>query len=277
MPMPVHISDAATLSNGVKMPWLGLGVWRVEDGDEVKRSVRTALELGYRSIDTATLYQNENGVGEAIRESGLAREDIFVTTKVWNSDQGYESTLKAFEDSRKKLGLDVVDLYLVHWPVKGKYKETWEALEKLYHEGKVRAIGVSNFLVHHLEDLMKSSSVKPMVNQVEYHPLLIQPQLRQFCKEQGIQLEAWRPLMGGRLDLPVLDELAREYGKTPAQIVLRWDLQHGVVTIPKSIKPHRIEENAGIFDFELSAEDMKRIDSLDQNHRFGADPDNFDF
>lgn len=275
--MPKHISEATRLSNGVMMPWLGLGVWRVEEGPEVKSAVRTALGLGYRSIDTATLYQNEQGVGEAIRESGIPREDIFVTTKVWNSEQGYQSTLKAFEESRMKLGIDVVDLYLVHWPVKGKYKETWKALEELYAQGKVRAIGVSNFLVHQLQDLMQDCTVKPMVNQVEYHPLLQQPELLQFCKREGIQLEAWRPIMGGRLDVPLLVELAAKYGKSPAQIVLRWELQQGVVVIPKSVKPERIRENADVFDFELSADDMQRMAGLDEHHRFGADPDNFDF
>jgi diketogulonate reductase-like aldo/keto reductase len=243
----------------------------------VENAVAAALEAGYRLIDTAALYGNETGVGNAIRASGIRREDIFVTTKVWNSDQGYDNTLRAFEASLARLGFDYVDLYLVHWPVKGKYKDTWRALERIYKEGLARAIGVSNFHVHHLQDLMASSEVKPAVNQVECHPLLTQTELRKFCREQNIAFQAWAPIMKGQLDLPVLTELAAKYGKTPAQIVLRWDLQNDILTIPKSIRPERIRENAQIFDFELSAEDMARIDALNQNSRFGADPDNFNF
>lgn len=265
------------LSNGVTMPQLGLGVFRVEEGTEVENAVKAAIETGYTSIDTAAVYGNEEGVGRAIKASGAQRDQLFITTKVWNADQGYESTLQAFESSRKKLGLEIVDLYLIHWPVKGKYKETWKALEKLYQDGYVRAIGVSNFQTHHLDDLMADSQVRPMVNQVEFHPLLTQKPLLSYCREHGIQLEAWSPLMQGNLELPLLQELAAKYGKTPAQIVLRWDVQHGVVTIPKSITPSRIAENANIFDFELSAEDMERIDGLNRDQRFGADPDNFNF
>jgi len=272
-----HLQDGTALSNGVVMPWFGLGVYKVQEGDEVERAVSTAIEAGYISIDTAAFYQNEEGVGRAVRASGVPRDKLFITTKVWNTEQGYESTLKAFEESRKKLQLDYVDLYLVHWPVPGKYKDTWRALEKLYEDGLVRAIGVSNFQIHHLEDLAASANVRPMVNQVEYHPLLTQKPLLKYCRENGIQLEAWSPLMRGNLDLPLLKELAQKYGKTPAQIVLRWDLQHEVVTIPKSVTPERIRENANVFDFELSAEDMERIDGLNQNRRFGADPDNFSF
>lgn len=271
------ISDCATLSNEVKMPWLGLGVWRVQNGEEVERAVKAAIGAGYRSIDTAAAYGNEEGVGRAIKECGVPREQLFVTTKVWNSMQGYDSTLRAFEESRRKLGLDYIDLYLVHWPVKGKYKQTWKALEKLYKDGNVRAIGVSNFQVHHLEDLMADSEIVPMVNQVEFHPLLSQRELREFCRAKGIQLEAWSPLMQGHLDVPEIAAIARKYGKSPAQIVLRWDLQHGVVTIPKSVTESRIRENANVFDFELSAEDMETIDGLNKNHRFGPDPDNFNF
>lgn len=275
--MAAHIADKTVLANGVQMPWFGLGVWRVQEGNEVVDAVKAALRNGYRSIDTAAVYGNEEGVGQAIRESGVDRNELFVTTKVWNADQGYDSTLQAFEESRRKLGLDMIDLYLIHWPVKGKYKETWRALEKLYKDGAVRAIGVSNFHVHHLKDVMDGAEIKPMVDQVEFHPMLAQPELRAFCKENGIQLEAWSPLMQGRLDNPVLLELAGKHGKSPAQIVLRWDLQHGVVTIPKSIQEHRIRENADIFDFELSAVDMEAIDALNRNERIGADPDNFNF
>jgi len=275
--MAQPLLESTTLNNGVKLPWLGLGVWRVKEGDEVISSVKHAIQSGYRSIDTAAVYGNEEGVGQAIKESGVAREELFITTKVWNSDQGYESTLQAFETSRKKLGLEYIDLYLIHWPVKGKYVETWKALEKLYKDGLVRAIGVSNHQIHHLQDIMEASEIVPAVNQVEFHPLLTQKELLGFCKDKGIQLEAWSPLMQGNLDVPLLAELADKYQKTPAQIVLRWDLQNGVVTIPKSITPHRIEENSKIFDFTLSAEDMEKIDALNQNKRFGSDPDNFNF
>jgi diketogulonate reductase-like aldo/keto reductase len=275
-----HISDYAVLNNGVKMPWLGLGVWqgRPEDGAHIEAAVKAAIASGYRSIDTAAGYENEAGVGRAIIAAGIAREEIFVTTKVKNSDQGYNSTLKAFEESRVKLGLDYIDLFLVHWPVKGKYKETWRALERIYEEGLVRAIGVSNFQIHHLEEILSSGNIVPAVNQVEYHPRLTQVEVHRFCKQQGIQLEAWSPLIVGRgLDNPLVVELAADYHRTPAQIILRWDLQHGVVTIPKSIRAERIAENAKIFDFELLAEDMTKLDALNLNERSGPDPDNFNF
>jgi len=275
--MATHIADVSVLNNGVKMPWLGLGVWKVKDGDEVALSVRSAIEAGYRSIDTAAVYGNEAGVGEGIRQAGIDRDQLFITTKVWNADQGYESTLKAFDESRKRLGLDTLDLYLIHWPVKGKYAETWRALEKLYRDGYVRAIGVSNFHRHHLEDLRQNSEVTPAVDQVEFHPLLTQKELRGYCQERGIQLEAWSPLMQGNLDHPLLVELGQKYGKSPAQIVIRWDLEKQVVTIPKSITPERIRQNAEVFDFSLSAEDVEKIDALNEDKRFGADPDNFHF
>lgn len=273
------LQDAAMLHNGVRMPWLGLGVYKVQEGDEVIRSVRTALEVGYRHIDTAAFYQNEEGVGQAIRESGIPRDEIFVTTKVWNSDQGYESTLKAFDTSLKKLGFDYIDLYLVHWPVKGKYKETYKALEKLYKDGFVRAIGVSNFQIHHLEDILADCEIKPMVNQVEFHPRLTQKPLLSFCKQHDIQLEAWSPLMrgGDLLNEPTLVNIAQKYGKTSAQVILRWDLQHEVVTILKSVTPERIAQNANIFDFTLTKEEMDAIDALNENRRIGPDPDHFDF
>ncbi|NNV06733.1 aldo/keto reductase [Geobacillus sp. C56-T2] len=273
-----HLQDCAVLHNGVRMPWVGLGVYKVKEGEEVKSAVRTALEMGYRHIDTAAFYENEEGVGQAIRESGIPREQVFVTTKVWNTDQGYETTLKAFDTSLKKLGFDYVDLYLVHWPVKGKYKETYKALEKLYKDGYVRAIGVSNFQIHHLQDVLADCEIKPMVNQVEYHPRLTQKELHAFCRENGIQLEAWSPLMRGEiLNEPTIMEIGKKYGKTPAQVVLRWDLQNGVVTIPKSVTPARIKENADLFDFSLTDEEMKRIDALNLNKRIGPDPDNFNF
>lgn len=270
-------TERVALSNGVQMPRLGLGVFKIPNGDPVASAVRTAVEAGYRSIDTAAAYGNEEGLGRGVRECGLPRAEVLVTTKVWNSRQGYDSTLRAFEESRRRLALDYVDLYLIHWPVKGKYKDTWRALEHLYEQRLVRAIGVSNFHRHHLEDLMADCRVVPMVNQIECHPLLAQRDLRAFCAQHGIQVEAWSPLMLGHLDLPVLREIGARHGKTPAQVVLRWDLQSGIVTIPKSAQPARIRENAAIFDFELTAEEMAAIDGLDAGRRFGADPDNFNF
>ncbi len=273
-----NLQSTTKLANGVEMPWFGLGVFKVEDGQQVIDSVKWAINAGYKSIDTAKIYENEEGVGQAIKEAGVTREDLFITTKVWNADQGYESTLEAFETSLNKLGLDYLDLYLIHWPVEGKYKDTWRALEKLYKDGKVKAIGVSNFQIHHLEDLMKDAEIKPMVNQVELHPLLTQVELRDFCKKNDIQIEAWSPLAQGELlDNAVLKEIADKHGKSTAQVILRWDLQSEIVTIPKSIKEHRIVENASIFDFELSQEDMAKINELNKNHRVGPDPDNFDF
>jgi diketogulonate reductase-like aldo/keto reductase len=272
--MPTNLKDTTTLSNGVKMPWVGLGVFKVTEGEEVIQSVKAAIKNGYIGIDTAAIYGNEEGVGQAIKDSGVPRDELFITTKLWNSEQGYESTLKAFETSLTKLGLDYLDLYLIHWPGKNKYKETWKAFEKLYKEGRVRAIGVSNFQVHHLEDLISSAEIKPMVNQVEFHPHLTQKELLAYCKNEGIQLEAWSPLKQGKLlSEPVLEDLAHKYNKSVAQVILRWDLQHGVVTIPKSIKEHRIIENADIFDFELSTEDMDKIDGLNQDSRAGSHPD----
>ncbi|AXN37978.1 aldo/keto reductase [Peribacillus butanolivorans] len=280
--MVKNLQDTTTLHNGVKMPWFGLGVFKVEEGPELVNAVKVAIKHGYRSIDTAAIYGNEEGVGQGIREglkeAGISREDLFVTSKVWNADLGYESTIAAYETSLKKLGLEYLDLYLIHWPVEGKYKEAWKALETLYKEGKVKAIGVSNFQIHHLKDVIKDAEVKPMVNQVECHPRLTQKEVQAFCKEQGIQLEAWSPLMQGELlDNEVLQEIATKYGKSVAQVILRWDLQNGLVTIPKSTKEHRIVENSSVFDFELTEEDMNRISELNQNHRVGPDPDNFDF
>lgn len=272
--MPTSLKDKVILSNGVEMPWFGLGVFKVSDGDEVVHSVKAALRNGYISIDTAAMYLNEEGVGQAIRESGVPRKELFITTKLWNADHGYESTLKAFETSLHKLGLDYMDLYLIHWPGVDKYNETWRAFEKLYKEGRVRAIGVSNFHVSHLEDLIRNAEIKPMVNQVEFHPHLTQKELLAYCKKEGIQLEAWSPLKKGELlNEPVLKDIAAKYNKSVAQVILRWDLQHGVVTIPKSIKEHRIIENANVFDFELTADDMETIDGLNQNSRSGSNPD----
>ncbi|GGG39275.1 glyoxal reductase [Croceivirga lutea] len=273
-----NLQGTFTLHNGVKMPYFGLGVYLSQDGSEVINAVKWALESGYRHIDTAAIYKNEEGVGEGIRQSEVAREDIFVVSKVWNADQGYDSTLKAFDKSLERLGLDYLDLYLIHWPVAGKYKETWKALEHLYAQGKAKSIGVSNFLRHHLEDLLPQAQVVPMVNQMEFHPYLVQQELLDFCKAHKIQYEAWSPMMQGKIfEMDEFKQLAKKYRKTIAQLVLRWDLQKGVVTIPKSSKKERIIANAQIFDFEISSEDMQTIDDLHKGQRFGPDPDNFDF
>ncbi|MDF0706824.1 aldo/keto reductase [Flagellimonas okinawensis] len=266
------------LHNGVQMPYFGLGVYLSKDGSEVVNAVKDALNHGYRHIDTASIYNNEEGVGQGIRESNVDRRDVFLVSKVWNTDQGYDSTLKAFDASLERLGTDYLDLYLVHWPKGDISKDTWRALEKLYREKKVRAIGVSNFLQHHLEDLLTSAEIVPMVNQMEFHPYLVQQDLIEFCNSKGIQYEAWSPLMQGNVfELDIMKDLASKYDKTIAQIVLRWDLQKGVVTIPKSSKKERIIANSDLFDFELSEEDVALLDGLDNGKRFGPDPDNFDF
>jgi len=274
----MDIKSKVILNNGVEMPWLGLGVFMSKDGQEVENAVKAALAHGYRSIDTASIYQNERGVGKAICESGIPREEIFLTSKVWNSDQGYESTIRAFEKSLDKLQTGYLDLYLIHWP-KGKLSvETWKAMEELHAKGKIRAIGVSNFLVHHLKEFLPECRIAPAVNQVEFHPELVQPELLEFCKKNQIQQEAWSPIMKGRVnEIPVLKTLAVKYGKTPVQVVLRWDIQKGVVTIPKSVNPGRIISNANIFDFELSEEDMAEISRLDKNRRIGPHPDHISF
>ncbi|MCP6681764.1 aldo/keto reductase [Bacillus nakamurai] len=272
--MANSLKDTVKLHNGVEMPWFGLGVYKVENGSEAADSVKAAIKNGYRSIDTAAIYKNEEGVGEGIKASGVARDELFITSKVWNEDQGYEKTLDAFEKSLERLGLDYLDLYLIHWPGKDKYKDTWRALEKLYKDGKIRAIGVSNFQVHHLEELLKDAEIKPMVNQIEFHPRLTQKEVRDFCKAQGIQVEAWSPLMQGQLlDNDVLSQIAKKHNKSVAQVILRWDLQNEVVTIPKSIKEHRIIENADIFDFELSQEEIEKINALNKDERVGPNPD----
>ncbi|KQC30560.1 aldo/keto reductase [Flagellimonas eckloniae] len=266
------------LHNGVQMPYFGLGVYLSKDGNEVTNAVKEALNHGYRHIDTASIYNNEKGVGIGVEESNIERKDVFVVSKVWNSDQGYDTTLKAFDDSLERLGMDYLDLYLIHWPKGDRSKETWRAMERLYNEKRVRSIGVSNFLQHHIEDLLTEADIVPMVNQMEFHPYLVQQELVDFCNQKGIQYEAWSPMMQGKIfDLDVLKDLANKYDKTVAQIVLHWDLQKGVVTIPKSVKKERIISNATIFDFELTPEDVQLLDSLDKGQRFGPDPDNFDF
>lgn len=271
-----HLQDTITLNNNVKMPGFGLGVYKVEDGETVIDAVSSALSVGYRLIDTAGFYDNEEGVGKAINESGIPRDEIFVTSKVWNDNQGYESTLQAFDESLKKLNLDYMDLYLIHWPVSGKFKETWRAMEKLYQEGRVRAIGVSNFHVHHLQELLKDAEVTPAVNQIEFHPHLTQDDVLNFCKENQIQMQAWSPLKKGRIfEDPQLVEIANKYNKSVPQVILRWDIQKGVATIPKTINKNRMVENADIFDFELTSEEVEQITNMNKNERTGSNPDDF--
>jgi diketogulonate reductase-like aldo/keto reductase len=267
------IKGTFKLNNGVDMPYFGLGTWEAEDGTEVKNAVNYALDAGYRLIDTASFYKNEKGIGEAISECNVPRNELFITTKVWTSDMGFENALRAYDTSLKLLGLDYVDLYLVHWPVTGKYKETWKALEKIYKEGRVRAIGISNFLKIHLDNLLPDVEIMPTVNQMEFHPYLIQQELVDKCHANGIVYQAWSPIMQGRVfDIPELKKIVKKYRKNAAQVVLRWDLQRGVATIPKSTNQARVEANADIFNFELTNEEMSIINNLDRNLRFGYDP-----
>ncbi|WSA42665.1 aldo/keto reductase [Streptomyces sp. NBC_01808] len=258
------------------MPQLGFGVWQVPDA-EAETAVRTALDAGYRSIDTAAIYGNEAGMGKALTGSGLPREELFVTTKLWNSEHGYDAALRAFDDSLRRLGLDHVDLYLIHWPVpaKDKYLETWRALEKLYADGRARAIGVSNFQPAHLQRVLEEGNVVPALNQVELHPDFAQADVRAFHAAHGIATEAWSPLGQGKglLDEPVLRELGEKHGRSPAQIALRWHLQLGNVVIPKSVTPSRIRENIDVFGFELDDADMAAVAGLDAGNRIGDNPD----
>ncbi|KRD04715.1 MULTISPECIES: aldo/keto reductase [unclassified Streptomyces] len=267
------------LNNGVEMPQLGFGVWQVPD-DEAEQAVTTALEAGYRSIDTAAIYGNEEGTGKALAASGVPRQDLFVTTKLWNSDQGHDATLRAFDASLEKLGLEYVDLYLIHWPrpARGKYVDTYKAFEKLLADGRVKAIGVSNFLPEHLERLIDETSVVPAVNQIELHPHLQQQESRAFHAERGIATEAWSPLGQGKglLEVPAVVAIARKHDRSPAQVVLRWHLQLGNVVIPKSVTPSRIKENIDVFDFSLDTEDLAAISALNEDRRIGPDPATFD-
>ncbi len=272
-------APSLTLNNGVEMPQLGFGVWQVPD-DEAANAVGTAIQAGYRSIDTAAIYENETGTGKAIAASDVPRDELFVTTKLWNSEQGYDSTLRAFDDSLAKLGLDYVDLYLIHWPLpsKGAYVDTYKAFEKIYADGRAKAIGVSNFLPEHLERLIGETAVVPAVNQIELHPHLQQSESRAFHAEHGIATEAWSPLGQGKglLEVPTVVAIAQKHGKTPAQVVLRWHLQIGNVVIPKSVTPSRIAENIDVFGFELDADDLAAFAALDEGKRLGPDPATFD-
>jgi 2,5-diketo-D-gluconate reductase A len=267
------------LNTGVPMPQVGFGVFQVPD-DETTEAVCSAVEAGYRLIDTAAIYRNERGVGRALAEVSVEREELFVTTKVWNSDQGHDATLRAFDTSLSKLGLDAVDLYLIHWPLPSRdlYVETWRALERLHADGRTRAIGVSNFQVHHLERLLDETDVVPAVNQVELHPGLAQDELRSFHDRHGIVTEAWSPMGQGKglLDDPTVVDVAERHRRTPAQVVLRWSIQLGNVVIPKSVRPERMAENISLFDFELGDDDMAALGGLDTVGRVGPDPDTFD-
>jgi diketogulonate reductase-like aldo/keto reductase len=264
---------ALALANGARIPQVGLGVWKAGRGKSTQDAVAAALRLGYRHVDTAQIYGNEHEVGEAIRASGVPREEVFVTTKLWNADQGYDSALRAFDASLARLGFDYVDLYLLHWPVAGKRIDSWRALEKLHAEGRARAIGVSNFLVPHLEELLANAKVSPSVDQIEVHPFLQQRETRAFCAAQGIVVEAYSPLTHGTLiDHAAITAVARSVQKSNAQVLLRWGIQHGMVVLPKSVNASRIEENADVFGFKLEPRDMRLLDDLEQGHATGWDP-----
>jgi 2,5-diketo-D-gluconate reductase A len=266
------------LNTGAGIPQLGYGVFQV-DPDETVAPVLTALEAGYRSIDTAAAYRNEEGVGQAIREAGVSRDELFVTTKLWNSDQGFDPALKAFDQSLERLGLDHVDLYLIHWPMPNvdRFMDSWRALEQIHADGRAKAIGVSNFRVADLQRVLDEGDVVPAVNQIELHPLLQQAELRAFHEQHGILTEAWSPIGqgGDLLDDPTIGAIAEAHGRTPAQVVLRWHIQLGNVVIPKSVTPERIRSNIEVFDFELAADEMDRIATLDRGERLGPDPDTF--
>ena len=281
----LRINSTVTLSNGMELPRFGLGVFKSKPGGETESAVRAALERGYRLVDTARIYGNEADVGRAVKEFQDASADndgdgVFITTKVWNSDQGYDETLRACERSLAELDLEQIDLYLVHWPRPELIKDTWRAMERLQDEGVLRAIGVSNFEPHHLEKLFVNANAPPVVNQVELHPYLQQLEVREYCGLHGIVVEAWSPIARGKiLDDPVLAGIAETYGKSPVQVALRWELQQGIITIPKSVKPERIESNADIFDFSLTPAEVERINALDRGEkgRCGPHPDRVDF
>jgi diketogulonate reductase-like aldo/keto reductase len=274
----LNITSTKTLHNGVEMPRFGLGVYKMTDREEAIQAMTTAIDTGYIAIDTASLYNNEVEVGEAVKASNVRREDLFITSKVWNADQGYDETLRAFDTSLKKLDMDYLDLYLTHWAVPGKFKDTYRAIERLYDEKLLRATGVSNHQIHHLEEIFATANVKPMVNQIEVHPYLTQVEVRDFCTANNIAVTAWSPLARGKIiDDATITSIGQKYGKSPAQVVIRWHLQLGNIVIPKSVTPSRIKANAQVFDFELTNEDMQLISALNKDERTGADPDNFSF
>lgn len=265
------IARTKTLYNGIEIPSVGYGTFLL-DNEIVRLTVQTALAAGYRLIDTASMYQNEEGIGKGLRDSGVPREEVFIMSKLWNSEHGFHGALKAFSQSRERLDTDYIDLYLIHWP-KEENLETWSALEKLYKDGKVRAIGVSNFKIHHLQEIIDSCEIIPMINQVELHPQYAQQRLRGFCDKFDILISSWAPLMRGNVkDIPLLQKMAEKYAKTPAQIMLRWHLQLGVIPLPKSVREAHIRENIDIFDFELSREEMAAFGQL-KGKRLGPDPD----
>ena len=271
--MALGSGSALTLRGGVKIPILGFGVFQIPPGGATKRAVLHALEAGYRHVDTAKIYRNEADVGDAVKASGLKREEVFLTTKVWNDDQGYEKTLRACEESLGKLGTSYIDLYLIHWPVGSVRKDTWRAFEKLQADGKCRAIGVSNFTLRHLDDLARPGGAPPAVNQVEFSPFLYQKELLEACSKRGVALEAYSPLAKAKkLDSKGLQAVARAHGRTPAQVMLRWAIQRGAIVLPRSSRKEHIEENARLFDFELSAADMAALDALDEGYRTAWDP-----
>ncbi|MCI0708556.1 MAG: aldo/keto reductase [Chloroflexi bacterium] len=273
--MALSIDSTVTLNNGVEMPMFGLGTYQTPSGKEAENAVQWALEAGYRAIDTAALYGNEAEVGKVVQSGIMPRDDVFVTSKVWVNDLSYEGTKKAFDRTMKLMGFDTLDLYLIHWPV-NDWQGAWRALEEIYESGRVRAIGVSNFLQHHLDELFRLANIPPTVNQVELHPYLQLPDLRAFCDEHDIKVTCWAPLMKGRvLEVPELVEIGEKYDKSAVQVTLRWMLQVGLLTIPKSTKKPRIVSNADIFDFELSASDIETINGLDREHRIGIHPDHF--
>jgi len=267
------MNTTVELGEGVQLPRLGLGVFRAPSGDSTRQAVLAALDAGYRHVDTASIYGNEQDVGEAIRRSSIPRSEIFVTTKLWNADQGFDQALRGFDASLEKLGLSHVDLYLLHWPVPGRRLDSWRALERIYEEKRARAIGVSNFMVRHLEELAGHAKVLPAVNQIEVSPFLQQRDVRAWCAEHAVVVEAYSPLTKGvRLAHPIVVDVARRIGRSPAQVLLRWGLQHQLVVLPKSIRPERIRQNAAIFDFALAPDDTERLDALEEGLATGWDP-----